>query len=141
MNKDTKSISKEKWRLIILVLYACPFASLVMVQHHLDSSLLIWMCLLVGFVAVILALAAYSLGFTYLVWIGNVLSGASSYWFVRNQASTGWSSFFEPFQPQHALLFYAGALLIVQVLALGIVHILTFFNSQKSWIIKGKKTK
>ena len=120
-------MGKYPWSVLIVILYALPFAHFGMQQDYAHRSPLGYV-VMVGAMG-LLAFAGIKLGSVYALLIGNIASFAVSFYFVGKMEGEALAGYFKPLTAEQSLIFLSVLMLILQAVVAGITY----------WMLLGKK--
>ncbi|MBU3175250.1 hypothetical protein KPL47_02590 [Clostridium estertheticum] len=111
----------KKWiiRLLLLVLFSFPYVYFSMYQDLINSSMIGY-----GLMIVVLIFLIFICKKTHNLLVGalgNILSFIASYLMVTYSTDEKWSYYFKPFTSVGLLIFVSIAIIILQVVVVGII--------------------
>lgn len=113
IDKGAMPMKKSIIRIILLLCYCIPFVFLAMNEDATVGTLWFYLIMILGFC--VLCCASVKSTNTWIVFVGNILSFASSCIFAWNFQTPKWEYYFKPFLPNTLIIFETVIAFLIQI--------------------------
>jgi len=131
IDKGAMPMKKSIIRIILLLCYCIPFVFLAMNEDATVGTLWFYLIMILGFC--VLCCASAKSKNTWIVFVGNILSFASSCIFAWNFQTPKWEYYFKPFLPNQLIAFETVIALVIQTII--VVCIIRKHKENKSKVV------